>query len=297
MRQYNLASISPRSSQEDDFPLDNSPDSLPTTHRRKSACLFTDQFLAPWVGSFAVSGDFETVSIPEGSQFSASSPRASDAHVSDIFHGPIEEHVSVWTHSPAIMATPIDKNRHPANNTGVVVSYKFQNSISQALKGPRCTLPPEQAPPSQPGLYLGQAIVPPHFSSSACPYDHLTAPSTKSRAPQSQSRSADAMERHEKKTWCSLCEVDFSQSQVLSRHKKDIHNAKESCLFCSTFKWSQGRPYLYRNHLRIRHPEILLPEIRLKNSKKSKKHSKPQARTLGKAPHLYSFLLLLIIRP
>lgn len=254
--------------------MDNPPDSLPTPHRWKRPGLFADQFLPPRFGSFAVSDNVETVSILEGSQFSASFP--GDAHASDIFHGPIEEHVTVWTHDLAIMAAPIDEIRHPANNVGVVVSYKFQNSIPQALKRPRCTRPPKQASPSQPGFDLGQGIAPP---SSARPYNHLTEPSIQSRVPQSQSQSAHAMERHDKKTWCSVCEVDFSQSQVLSRHKKDKHSAKKSCSFCPSFKWSKGRPYLYRNHMRMRHPEIPLP-VRLKNSKKSKKPLKPQARTL-----------------
>ncbi|KAH9057525.1 hypothetical protein EDB87DRAFT_1021323 [Lactarius vividus] len=55
---------------------------------------------------------------------------------------------------------------------------------------------------------------------------------------------------------CPLCGISFTQSQVLNRHMKDKHKDKGSCDYCSSFKWSRGRPHLYRRHLRIKHPEL-----------------------------------------
>jgi hypothetical protein len=133
----------------------------------------------------------------------------------------------------------------------VVVSYNLRGSISQALSGLHCVPLPEQAP--QPCFNREHAILPPHLSSSVRPYDN-PAPST-IQVPQSQNRNAGTMERREKKNWCTLCQMEFSQSQGLSRHIKDKHKDKESCLYCSSFKWSPGRPYIYRNHLRMRHPQ------------------------------------------
>ena len=164
----------------------------------------------------------------------------------------------VWMHTSATMTAAIDKNRHLTNNLrlGVVVSYNLPDSISQALSGPRCTPPPEQA--HQYRFCTGQAILPPHLSSSMRPDDN-PAPSSR-RVPHSQNRNAGAMERREKKTWCSLSQRKFSQSQVLSRHVKDKHRVKKSCLYCSSFKWSQGRPSIYKNHLRLQHPQSPFPK-------------------------------------
>ncbi|KAH9031191.1 hypothetical protein EDB84DRAFT_176701 [Lactarius hengduanensis] len=37
---------------------------------------------------------------------------------------------------------------------------------------------------------------------------------------------------------------------------KDKHEDQESCAHCSIFKWSRGRPHLYRRHLRAKHSEL-----------------------------------------
>jgi hypothetical protein len=59
---------------------------------------------------------------------------------------------------------------------------------------------------------------------------------------------------------CPLCGIHFTQSQVLNRHIKDKHEFKESCTNCSSFKWSRGRPHLYRRHLRVKHPGLTFSE-------------------------------------
>ena len=126
-------------------------------------------------------------------------------------------------------------------NVGVVMPYDPQDRSSQLLNGPLSAPSPEPAP--QPCLSLMAVIMPPN--------DYLIVPSMPSRAPQSQSTSANAMGQCEKKNQCSLCKLHLSQPQVLSCHMKDKHEDKESCLFCSSFKRSQGRPYLYRYHLQM----------------------------------------------
>lgn len=64
----------------------------------------------------------------------------------------------------------------------------------------------------------------------------------------------------EKKNRCPLCGIRFTQSQVLNRHMKDKHEDKGSCAHCSRFKWSRGRPHLYKRHLRAKHPGLSFSE-------------------------------------
>ena len=60
----------------------------------------------------------------------------------------------------------------------------------------------------------------------------------------------------EKENRCHLCGIRFTQSQVLNRHMRDKHEDKMSCPYCLSFKWSRGRPYLYRRHLHVKHLEV-----------------------------------------
>ncbi|KAI9433815.1 hypothetical protein H4582DRAFT_2184919 [Lactarius indigo] len=63
-----------------------------------------------------------------------------------------------------------------------------------------------------------------------------------------------------KENSCRLCGTHFTQSQVLNRHMKDKHQDKGSCPHCSNFKWSRGRPYLYRKHLQEKHSGLMSSE-------------------------------------
>ena len=229
----------------------------------KDACLFPSPSLAQEVGAFPgpVSSDPDTVSIPEGCQNLLSH---GDAPVADVFHDPLDEQrpLAVWMRTHTSTAIPFDTNQYPVNNAGVVVdSCGFQDAGNnpKAFNGPRCEPPPGST--LRPCFGPRQTILLPSLSSSVHPNNPLVASSISSGLPRSQYRSANAAERCEKKTWCSLCETDFSQPQVLGRHKKDKHEIKESCLYCTSFKWSRGRPYLYRKHLRTRHAQIPLPEV------------------------------------
>ncbi|KAI9433819.1 hypothetical protein H4582DRAFT_948865 [Lactarius indigo] len=60
----------------------------------------------------------------------------------------------------------------------------------------------------------------------------------------------------EEPNFCHPCGVSFTQRQVFRRHLKDKHEDKESCPHCSSFKWSRGRPHLYRKHLELNHPQF-----------------------------------------
>lgn len=52
---------------------------------------------------------------------------------------------------------------------------------------------------------------------------------------------------------CNLCGKRYFQPQGLKRHQRESHGASR-CMYCRGFKW--GRPYLLRDHLKKRHPEV-----------------------------------------
>ena len=52
---------------------------------------------------------------------------------------------------------------------------------------------------------------------------------------------------------CNICSKHFAHPQGRARHIKDKHMPQNTCSFCSVFKWSPGRKYLYRRHLRKSH--------------------------------------------
>ncbi|KAH9032392.1 hypothetical protein EDB83DRAFT_1839610 [Lactarius deliciosus] len=80
----------------------------------------------------------------------------------------------------------------------------------------------------------------------------------------------------EEPNFCHLCGVSFTQRQVYRRHLKDKHEDKESCPHCSSFKWSRGRPHLYRKHLELKHPQSTSSEDR--PTRRTRKHQAIGAR-------------------
>ncbi|KAH9015989.1 hypothetical protein EDB85DRAFT_2023139, partial [Lactarius pseudohatsudake] len=56
---------------------------------------------------------------------------------------------------------------------------------------------------------------------------------------------------------CRSCWVIFAQRQGLSRHRKDKHEPKNRCDFCTDFTWSKGRHYIYRRHLQEEHRDVV----------------------------------------
>ncbi|KAI9433825.1 hypothetical protein H4582DRAFT_948970 [Lactarius indigo] len=209
--------------------------------------------------------------IPEGLQFSG--PSVIDSPVPNIFPSlrsrEDQQDQEAWTHTLVSVATPVGMDGCRDNYMEAMTPYGPQESSPQALYRPRRILPPSPVP--QP--YFGTS--PSSRSPPAYPSDFLAVHSSSQATPQHQSRAANTKKRPEKKYWCSSCRSGFSQSQVLGRHIKDKHETKRTCHHCKSFTWSGGRPHLYREHLQMQHPQLVLPEVGQKSSRHTKKRSKP----------------------
>ena len=157
--------------------------------------------------------------------------------------------------APASTVVLVGTNRYPTDSIAAV-PYDYLKSSPDSCRSvnllPFPTTPPIRPSPKQPSLSPSQ-------SPSAHSDDLVSVSSQLPADPQYQSQSTSTMERPEMKTWCSACNIGFSQQQVLRRHFKDKHEAKNRCQFCTSFTWSRGRPYLYRNHLRVRHSSSPIP--------------------------------------
>ena len=55
---------------------------------------------------------------------------------------------------------------------------------------------------------------------------------------------------------CEDCGVSFKQLQGLKRHHKDRHRSRNMCPHCGIFRWSAGRKYAFRAHLKREHPDV-----------------------------------------
>ncbi|KAI9430904.1 hypothetical protein H4582DRAFT_1341137 [Lactarius indigo] len=73
--------------------------------------------------------------------------------------------------------------------------------------------------------------------------------------------------RNSKKYLCNVsrCSSGFAQRQGLSRHMKDIHSQRIPYPYCNDFEWSKGRLYVFKSHLKKKHPGAPLPLIRNDN--------------------------------
>ncbi|KAN0130625.1 hypothetical protein V8E53_011518 [Lactarius tabidus] len=60
---------------------------------------------------------------------------------------------------------------------------------------------------------------------------------------------------------CVNCEDSFTQHQILSGRLSNRPDARIRCHFCHRFTCSQGRPHLYQEHLRRRHPDVAPPKF------------------------------------
>ena len=65
--------------------------------------------------------------------------------------------------------------------------------------------------------------------------------------------------RKSKKYWCHICGTGFTQKQGFNRHNKDKHSQQNPCPYCSDFKSSPGRKYLFKMHLETKHPGAAPP--------------------------------------
>ena len=64
---------------------------------------------------------------------------------------------------------------------------------------------------------------------------------------------------------CSICGKGYAQRQGLTRHQREAHKTN-LCRHCDAFEW--GRPYLLREHLKRRHPDID-PDVELEEVKRN----------------------------
>ena len=53
---------------------------------------------------------------------------------------------------------------------------------------------------------------------------------------------------------CDICGKRYAQRQGVRRHYREIHGHPNSCSYCN-FEWS--RPYLYRDHLKTKHRDVV----------------------------------------
>lgn len=53
---------------------------------------------------------------------------------------------------------------------------------------------------------------------------------------------------------CDICGKRYAQRQGVKRHYREIHGHPNSCSYCN-FEWS--RPYLYRDHLKTKHRDVV----------------------------------------
>ncbi|KAI0253122.1 hypothetical protein BJV78DRAFT_242445 [Lactifluus subvellereus] len=73
------------------------------------------------------------------------------------------------------------------------------------------------------------------------------------RSPALSSRSAGTRKAPKGPYSCENCNKTFACCQVLYRHQREIHEP-DWCIFCDDFKWA--RPYLLKEHLIKKHPEL-----------------------------------------
>jgi DNA-directed RNA polymerase subunit RPC12/RpoP len=195
-------------------------------------------------------------SIPEGRQFSGSP--ASDPPLANTYpwlrSHEDQRHQEAWMPPVASAVTPVGTIIYQDNDGEAITgtSYAPQESNRQASYRPPCLQRHGPVLQVRPFFYTRQ----PSSSWSSSVYaGNFLAPLPATRCP----RAANT----KKRTYsCSSCGRGFSQSQVLRRHMKDKHKPQLTCPHCSSFTWSQGRPYLFRYHLQMQHPQIAPPEFR-----------------------------------
>ncbi|KAI9433821.1 hypothetical protein H4582DRAFT_948889 [Lactarius indigo] len=189
--------------------------------------------------------------------------------VSNLGEGRCPHNGRQWVCSPPNMARPLKMDRYSSSshmalspyydsqNIRSDVLYMSHNAQSQLCSDPSY---PPMSPPSpethhfaSTSSYQGQGLA------EAASMDVEPSPATRVSIEvspvmpvfsQSESNIAAVAET---KNRCPLCGTCFTQPQVLNRHMKDKHEDKGSCGYCSSFKWSRGRPHLYRKHLRVKH--------------------------------------------
>ena len=167
------------------------------------------------------------------------------------------------------LASPVDTNRYRDNDVEAIALYGSQKgSCHPSYKPPRILRP-------DPPYITSQQILSSSQTSTVYAGNYRATPPPLQVTPQLRIGAINTQERPKKKYLCPDCKRGFSQSQVLGRHIKDMHQLKRSCSHCLSFTFSRGRPYLYRNHLATHHPEVALLEVRQRGSRFATESVKP----------------------
>lgn len=292
--QYSPDSPWTDASLDEEFLLGSFPDPCPPLSLPESALSLTHPFLVPGVGSPPSESSCATF-IPQGPEFSGSP--VGNPPAADIFHyrQSRNDRLDRTALMPAIsQAATI---RYRANDIDAITPNGLQSSCQLSHQPSR--KPPYPGPVPEP--YFGTAPIP----SSSRPFPVYDTANYSSSPPLQaamwlQSRATNAECRPEKKYRCSSCQRGFTQPQVLSRHVKDTHEAKESCPHClsqgSNFTFSKGRPYVYRKHLAKQHPEIAPPKRASRYTKESSNLGARQTQIVRPLPVSY-FVLAMTAHP
>jgi len=277
--QYDPDSPWPDASQDLEFPL-NDPQN-PALFLTKDPLTTESAILslAPGVGSPPLSESSGAAFIPDGRQFSGSSASKSPIVIPVPSCRSREDLQDRGAWTPTV--SQVETIGYQANELETVFYYGPQESSLQVSYGPHYILP---VPVPEP-YYFG--AMKPNLSSSQSPSvyasnNYAVSPPTQA-VPHFQSRASNTKEKPDKKYFCPRCESGFTLPQMLSRHIKDMHEAKETCSHSScSFTFSRGRPYIYQKHIEKKHhgldPEVPPPpEVRQKGSRYAKESSKPYA--------------------
>ena len=231
---------------------EESKDWIPTqSYPAQGALLSVRSSHQPWDGLFPLWISPIPNSVPIRPERRCHDSRPCTIQASPILGSREEQQPLVaYVPGPASTVAQVGTNRYPADSA-TAVPYDYRKSTSDGSCGsvnllPLPTIPLICPSPKQPSLSPSKSL-------SASPNDLVSVSPPLPADPRYQSQSTSTMEQPEMKTWCSVCNVGFSQQQVLRRHFKDKHETRNRCQFCTSFTWSRGRPYLYRNHLRVRH--------------------------------------------
>ncbi|KAH8991500.1 hypothetical protein EDB92DRAFT_660762 [Lactarius akahatsu] len=187
--------------------------------------------------------------------------------------------------------SPIQDDRHsiysgdiswvvPDHNESGDFDTLLAAAVSQGLMRDKCAIVTSlgmssmyPTSPGQPTVAINSTILPTnrssnHYSPTSPDSDHGNGPAASNFRSESQGRQHNATvsliassraseaRRHPKKYWCRTCNVGFSQKQGLRRHNKDAHFSRLLCPYCEDFEWSPGRKYIFKKHLKAKHPEV-----------------------------------------
>ena len=174
---------------------------------------------------------------------------------------------------PSITRSPSIRSQQSGTNH----LYALPEVIRQGRASPTCihnttsvpTVPltPSGIPPFSPVTLSQDQVASRDRPQQLRQLDKEPATAFPARRPASSSRSAGTHKAPKGPYPCENCDKTFACCQVLYRHQREKHEP-DWCIFCGDFKWA--RPYLLRDHLRKKHPE-LDTDVALADAKKARR--------------------------